>query len=148
MTALSGTHFTTCMPPAPVPLVRVGHQEVDTSVLNGFSNSQQFRSRALFTGRRVGGLAVLVGSVPEKWVFLRVVARFGFQFRGRFEPSSWCAGRAYGALRAGNRDPDSGLLWACRGVPTLAGAGCTCGPGPEPPVPYPESWSTRCHRCA
>ena len=52
-------------------------------------------------------------SVPEKQVFLRVVPRFGLEFRGQFEPSSWRAGRAYGALRASNRDLGSGLLWAC-----------------------------------
>ena len=80
MTSLSETHFTACRLPAPVPPVRVGRQEVDTSVLNGFPNSQRFRSRALFAGRRVGGLAVLVGSVPEKRVFLWVVPHFGFQF--------------------------------------------------------------------
>jgi len=88
-----------------------------------------------------------VDSMPGKRIVLRVVPRFGFQFRGRSESSSWCAGRAYGALRAGNRDPGSGLLWACRGLPTMAGAGYTCGPGPEPPVPYSESWSNGCHDC-
>jgi len=81
-------------------------------------------------------------AVAEKRVFLRVVPCFGLQFRGRFEPSSLCTGRAYGALCAGNRDPGSGLLWACRGVPALLGAGCTCGPGSEPPVPYSKRWST------
>jgi len=44
------------------------------SVLNGFPNSQRFRLRALIAGCRVGGLAVLVGSVPKKRVFLRVVS--------------------------------------------------------------------------
>jgi len=35
------------MPSAPVPLVRVGRREVDTSVLNIFPDSQRFRSCAL-----------------------------------------------------------------------------------------------------
>ena len=47
------------MPPAPFPLVRVGRQEVGMSVLNGFPDSQRFRSSALFAGRRVGGFVAL-----------------------------------------------------------------------------------------
>jgi len=82
VTALSGTHFTTWMPSAPVPPVRVGRQEVNTSVLNGFPGSQRFRSRALFVGRRVGRF-VAVGSVPEKRVFLWVVPLF------RISSESW-----------------------------------------------------------
>jgi len=65
---------------------------------------------------------------------------FGLQFRRRIEPSSLRTGRAYGALRASsNRDLGRGLLWACRGVSALSGAGCTRSPGFDPPVPYPES---------
>jgi len=67
--ALSGTHFTAYVPSAPVPPVRVGRREVDTSVLNGFPDSQRFRSRALFVGRPVGGFPWL----PEKRVFLLIV---------------------------------------------------------------------------
>jgi len=65
VTALSGTHFTAYVPSGPVPSVRVGHQEVDTSVLNGFPDSEQFRSRALFAGHQVTALSWL----PEKRVF-------------------------------------------------------------------------------
>ena len=72
---LSGTHVTACIPPAPVLPVRVGRQEVDTSVLNGFPDSERFRSRALFVGCRVGSF-VAVGSVPVKRVFLRMVPSF------------------------------------------------------------------------
>jgi len=38
---LSETHFTAYVPPAPVPPVCVGCQEVNTSVLNGFPDSQR-----------------------------------------------------------------------------------------------------------
>ena len=69
VTALLGTHFTDYGPPAPVPPVRVGRREVDTSVLNGFPDSQRFRSRALFIGRLVGGFPWL----HENWVFLLIV---------------------------------------------------------------------------
>ena len=65
---LLGTDFTAYVPPAPVPLVRVGRQEVNTSVLNGFPDSQCFRLRALFIRRRVGGFSWL----PEKRVFLSI----------------------------------------------------------------------------
>ena len=59
MTALSGTHFTDYGPAAPLPPVRVGRREVGTSVLNGFPESQQFRSRALLAGRPVWRLLVV-----------------------------------------------------------------------------------------
>ena len=42
VTALLGTHFTVYVPPALVPPVRGGRLEVDTSVLNGFPDSQHF----------------------------------------------------------------------------------------------------------
>jgi len=66
---LSGTRFTAYVPSAPVLLVRVGRQEVDTSVLIGFPDSQRFRPRALFVGRPVGGFPQL----PEKRVLLLIV---------------------------------------------------------------------------
>jgi len=69
VTALSGTRFTAYVPSAPVPPIQVGHREVDTSVVNGFSDSQRFRSRAFFAGRPVGGFSWL----PEKWVFLLIL---------------------------------------------------------------------------
>jgi len=85
---------------------------------------------------------VVPGTGPLSGRPFGVDPRFGLQFWGRFEPSSFCAGRAYGALRAGNRDPGSSLLRACRGVPALSGAGCTRSSRSEPPVPYYESRPT------
>jgi len=41
VTALLGTHFTDFVPSAPVPPVQIGRQGVDTSVLNGFPDSQR-----------------------------------------------------------------------------------------------------------
>jgi len=58
VTALLGTHFTDYGPPAPVPPVRVGRREVDTSVLNGFPDSQQFSVAC--TPCRAPGLRLLV----------------------------------------------------------------------------------------
>jgi len=69
VTALSGTRFTAYVPSAPVPPIRVGRQEVDTSVLNGFPNSQQVRSRVFFAGHPVGGFSWL----PEKRVSLLIL---------------------------------------------------------------------------
>ena len=79
MTALSGTHFTAYVPSAPVPPARVGRQEVDTSVLNGFPDSQQFWSRPLFIGHPVGGF-VIVGC-PRSGCFLRSCNTSSFSFR-------------------------------------------------------------------
>ena len=63
---LLGTHFTDYGLAATVPPVQVGHREVDTSVLNGFPDSQQVRLRALLAGHPVGGFSWW----PVKRVFL------------------------------------------------------------------------------
>ena len=65
---LSGTRFTTYVPSAPVPSIRVSRREVNTSVLNGFPDSQRFRSRVFFARRPVGGFSWL----PKKRVFLLI----------------------------------------------------------------------------
>jgi len=66
------------MPSAPVPPVRVGRQEVDTSVLNSFPDSQRFRSCALFVGCRVGGFVALWDRCPRSGSFFRLFPHFGF----------------------------------------------------------------------
>ena len=78
MTALSGTHFTAYVPAALVPPVRVGCQEVDTSVLNSFPDSQRFCSRALFVRRRVGGFVALWDRCPRSRSFFGLFLVSGF----------------------------------------------------------------------
>jgi len=79
--ALSGTHFTTCVIPAPVPPVRVGRREVDTSVLNGFPDSQRFSFAC--TPRRAPGRRLFHGC-PSRGSFCR--SRFGAGVLHPFSP--------------------------------------------------------------
>ena len=66
------------MPPAPVPPVQVVRQEVDTFVLNGFPDSQRFRSRTLFVGCRVGGFVALWYRCPRSGSFSGLFPYLGF----------------------------------------------------------------------
>jgi len=69
VTALSGTRFTAYVPSAPVPPVRIGRREVDTSVLNIFPDSERFRSRALLCqapGRRLTVVAREAGLLVDR----------------------------------------------------------------------------------
>ena len=69
MTALSGTRFTLYGPSAPVPPVQVGRREVDTSVLNGFPDSEWFFGRVHSSP---GAGSAALSWLPEKRVlFLR-----------------------------------------------------------------------------
>jgi len=95
---LSGTHITACIPPALVPLVRVGCQEVCTSVLKGFPDSQRFRSCALFVGRQVGGFVTLWDRCPRSGSFFGLSRVSDFSSGVDSSRASWCAGRAYCAL--------------------------------------------------
>jgi len=82
VTALSGTRFTEFVPSAPVPPVRAGRQGVDTSVLNGFPDSQRFSVAC--TLRRAPGRRLLV--VAREAGLLSVGVYFGAEVLRLFSP--------------------------------------------------------------